>query len=94
MKNNINNQNNNQNIISNNNSNTNINNNNSNNINNLNNISSNNMNISDLKSFISNKEGEIKNILLQKISYFENELFISKKKSIFIIFDREIKRRI
>ena len=80
MKNNINNQNNNQNIISNNNSNNNINN---NNINNLNNISPNNMNISDLKSFISNKEGEIKNILLQKIAYLENEL--SKKKSKFVV---------
>ena len=45
-----------------------------NNPNNNNNIISHNMNMSEIKSFISSKEGEIKAILLQKISLLENEL--------------------
>ena len=70
--------NNNTNIIKNNNSNSNI----QNNINN--NIPSHNMNMSEIKSFISSKEGEIKAILLQKISLLENELstYIQKNKNL------------
>ena len=70
--------NNNTNIIKNNNSNSNI----QNNINN--NIPSQNMNMSEIKSFISSKEGEIKAILLQKISLLENELstYIQKNKNL------------
>jgi len=52
-----------------------------NNINNNNNIPSHNMNMSEIKSFISSKEGEIKAILLQKISLLENELSASIQKN-------------
>ena len=48
--------------------------------NNNNNISPVNMNMSEIKSFISSKEGEIKSILLQKISLLENELSTSNQK--------------
>ena len=53
-----------------------------NNINNINNNNSpHNMNMSEIKSFISTKEGEIKAILLQKISLLENELSTSIQKN-------------
>ena len=48
---------------------------------NNNNKSPHNMNMSEIKSFISSKEGEIKAILLQKISLLESELSSSIQKN-------------
>ena len=67
------------------NNNINIDNNNNNNI-----KSPHNMNMSEIKSFISSKEGEIKAILLQKIFLLENELStsIQKNKNLQISIDK------